>query len=334
MASLNTRYGILDPLRFFAAVAVIFYHYSIHFYGSESFLYQVSKYGYLGVDFFFLLSGFVIMASAQNRSALEFAVARALRIYPAFIICLLLTIAVLTLIGGQAVPLKDAIFNALIINDYLNIKNIDGVYWTLQAELKFYGCVFILLMLGVLKRWQYWLPLWLLMAAAHFFIKQPFFMGWFINPGYSFYFIGGVCAYLLSKEPTNILANAIFFVSLVFGFFCARIQSHHFLISVTEQERMIAGVVVVVIFSFFYLLSRGYFALSSNQFLLALGALSYPVYLLHNMAGKTFIDALSTKESLSFWIMIGMASVILTSYLVVTAEEKFRSTVKKFLRTS
>ncbi|QEY17298.1 acyltransferase [Cellvibrio sp. KY-GH-1] len=332
MASSNTRYGILDPLRFFAAIAVIFYHYSIHFYGSESALYQVSKYGYLGVDFFFVLSGFVIMASAQNRSAFEFAVARALRIYPAFIICLLLTIAALTLVGGQAIPLKDAIFNALIVNDYLGIKNIDGVYWTLQAELKFYGCIFILIFLGVLKKWQYWLSIWMTMAVMHFFIKQPFFMGWFINPGYSFYFMGGVCAYLLTKEPKNILANAIFFVSLIFGFFCAKSQSQHFLISVTEQERIVAGVAVVAIFSFFYLLSRGYFSLSSNKFLLALGALSYPVYLLHNMAGKTFIDALSAKESLPFWIMVGITLVILTSYLVVRVEEKVRFSLRGLIK--
>ncbi len=170
------------------------------------------------------------------------------------------------------------------------------------------------------------------MAVMHFFIKQPFFMGWFINPGYSFYFMGGVCAYLLTKEPKNILANAIFFVSLIFGFFCAKSQSQHFLISVTEQERIVAGVAVVAIFSFFYLLSRGYFSLSSNKFLLALGALSYPVYLLHNMAGKTFIDALSAKESLPFWIMVGITLVILTSYLVVRVEEKVRFSLRGLIK--
>ncbi len=333
MTSSNPRYGILDPLRFFAAIAVILYHYSIYFFGGESFLYQVSKFGYLGVDFFFLLSGFVIMASAQNRTAIEFAAARALRIYPAFIICLLLTIAALTLIGGQVVPLKDAIFNALIVNDYLDIKNIDGVYWTLQAELKFYGCIFILILLGALKKWQYWLSIWTLMAAVHFFIKQPFFMGWFINPSYSFYFIGGVCAYLLSKNPGNILANVIFFVSAVFGFFCAMDQSEHFLISVSEQERIIAGVLVVLIFLFFYFLARGYFPLASNKFLLALGALSYPIYLLHNMAGKTLIEALSTKGNLPLLIIFGIAVVILVSYLVVRAEENLRSILKNFIST-
>lgn len=325
MTSSNPRYGILDPLRFFAAIAVIFYHYSIYFFGGESFLYQVSKFGYLGVDFFFLLSGFVIMASAQNRTAFEFAAARAIRIYPAFIICLLITVAVLTFVGGQVVSLVDVIFNALIINDYLDIKNIDGVYWTLQAELKFYGCVFILLLFGAFKKWQYWLSIWVLMAAVHFFIKQPFFMGWFINPSYSFYFIGGVCAYLLSKNPESILANVIFFTSAAFGFFCAMDQSEHFLISVSEQERIIAGVLVALIFLFFYFLARGYFSLTSNKFLLALGALSYPIYLLHNMAGKTLIEAFKTQETLPFLILAGIAVVILTSYLVVKIEEKIRS---------
>ena len=190
----NTRFSILDPLRLVAALAVVLYHYSIYIDHAPELLLSVARFGYLGVDFFFVLSGFVIMASAQNRSAFEFAFARALRLYPAFIACLLFTAAISFYLSSFPVSITQLIANSTILNDYIGIANVDGVYWTLQAELKFYGCIFVLLFLGLFKYWRYWLLVWFALAIGHFFYKQPFFMGWFINPGYSFYFIGGVCS--------------------------------------------------------------------------------------------------------------------------------------------
>src|SRR6218665_347663 len=129
----SRRLYILDPLRFVAAMSVMGYHYSAYLLslgmGSTS---AFLKYGYLGVNFFFMLSGFVIMASCKNRSAWEFSILRAIRIYPTFIACLFITIFSLHFFGDGIPPLKNIFFNALIVNDYLKIPNVDGVYWTLQ----------------------------------------------------------------------------------------------------------------------------------------------------------------------------------------------------------
>ena len=115
------------------------------------------KFGYLGVNFFFMLSGFVIMASAHNRSAIKFGLLRALRLYPAFLSCLLITLVVLYLCGNELPSLVAIVLNGLILNDYFGVPNIDGVYWTLQAELKFYGCVFLLILFSVLTHYRVWL---------------------------------------------------------------------------------------------------------------------------------------------------------------------------------
>ena len=67
------RFYILDASRFLAAVAVVLFHYlflgwsgghvdSVKFESAG----EVFKYGYLGVQFFFLISGFVIFMSIQR----------------------------------------------------------------------------------------------------------------------------------------------------------------------------------------------------------------------------------------------------------------------------
>ena len=134
------RLAILDLLRFVAAIFVLLYHYHYYFLKETgNNIFSPFKFGYLGVNFFFMLSGFVIMASAKNTGAFKFALLRALRLYPAFIVCLILTLCVLSLTGNALPSITSIILNGLIVNDYFNVPNIDGVYWTLQAELKFYG---------------------------------------------------------------------------------------------------------------------------------------------------------------------------------------------------
>ena len=70
------RLPALDLLRFFAAAAVMVYHYTYYFAESGgpelSALEAVTRHGYLGVELFFMISGFVILWSASNRTAKKF----------------------------------------------------------------------------------------------------------------------------------------------------------------------------------------------------------------------------------------------------------------------
>src|SRR6185312_1325126 len=86
------HFEILDGLRGLAAVAVVVYHFmeiAITDY-SKNFI----AHGYLAVDFFFCLSGFVIAYAYDNRiagmSLWSFIKLRLIRLYPFVIIGLIL----------------------------------------------------------------------------------------------------------------------------------------------------------------------------------------------------------------------------------------------------
>jgi len=76
------RYATLDGLRGVAAVVVLCYHTHV-FPGSAA----IAPHGYLAVDFFFMLSGFVIAGAYQRKleagfTVADFASQRVIRLYP------------------------------------------------------------------------------------------------------------------------------------------------------------------------------------------------------------------------------------------------------------
>ncbi|MDG4896139.1 acyltransferase family protein [Mesorhizobium sp. WSM4976] len=82
----------LTSLRFFAAVYVLAFH-SVDINGAPRLIANFVKNGYLGVSFFFLLSGFILTHSYVGRmphwdDVGRFAVARFARIYPVYLLAL------------------------------------------------------------------------------------------------------------------------------------------------------------------------------------------------------------------------------------------------------
>src|SRR5258708_13443638 len=88
------RLPALNSLRFFAALHVVFFHFLVlKIVSSVGWLGQISSIGYVGVSFFFVLSGFILVYTYAGRvtAARDFWRARFARIYPAFAFSLLLT---------------------------------------------------------------------------------------------------------------------------------------------------------------------------------------------------------------------------------------------------
>lgn len=91
----------LTSLRFFAAVCVLAFH-SADVSGAPYLVANFVKNGYLGVSFFFLLSGFILTHSYFDKMSdwgdvRRFAIARFARIYPVYLLALVVALPLLTL---------------------------------------------------------------------------------------------------------------------------------------------------------------------------------------------------------------------------------------------
>lgn len=144
----------IDLLRFACAMAVLAYHFWMVFplaTSSATYMFGLSNplatgaapwtaSGWVGVEIFFVISGYVIALSAEHADRATFARGRILRLVPAGLICAVLTALVLVLSG--ALPATEAATRLITTITMLPFgPRIDGAWWTLQVETSFYLAV-------------------------------------------------------------------------------------------------------------------------------------------------------------------------------------------------
>src|SRR5699024_1067139 len=111
------------------------------------------SYGHYGVQLFFIISGFVIFMSVRRgRSAGDFLIKRAFRLYPAYIASIVITFIVLS---SSAIDIQrtipEMILNMTMFQEFFGIRNIDGSYWSLRVELTFYLVMGVVMLLDKTK---------------------------------------------------------------------------------------------------------------------------------------------------------------------------------------
>jgi peptidoglycan/LPS O-acetylase OafA/YrhL len=327
------RIVALDIVRFIAAMAVVLYHYTARegFKEFES-IAEVTKYGYLGVPLFFMISGYVIALSAKNRTPTEFAISRFVRLYPAFWCGILFTLLISFIFGNYMPSIPVILANTTMLNDYLDIENIDGVYWTLQAELKFYGCVFLLMLTGIFNKHRVWLSIWLSLTALFLMTEQPFFLGWFISPYYSPYFIAGVAFYFVQHEGNKPFNVCVLSGSLLLSSIVSFQQTTSFLSAPVIQDKLVAVALIWLFFLLFYCLVHGKINLKQRNIYLVLGGMTYPLYLIHGLAGRTIIDHFRYVYSDVLIVSLTIIFMLFISWFIhIAFEKKFATPLKGLL---
>jgi peptidoglycan/LPS O-acetylase OafA/YrhL len=317
------RLELLDYGRFFAAIIVVFFHYTFNGIANgkieslthvES-LINVTKYGYLGVEFFFMISGFVIFHSARNSTPAQFTVSRAIRLYPSYWFAVIFT-SIFSLLWGSdlmSVSMSQIIVNFSLLQHYINIGHVDGVYWTLVYEIKFYALVFFILIIGLQKHLNLIFTLWpiaMLVALITGYEELPYLGGYF------YYFSAGALFALLQIKKSHKITLSLI-VSFILGFLYsidqALIKSETTGIAFSEY---VVGLIIVCFFAFFIFLNTKKAQLLKLPLSKTLGAITYPVYLIHAHFGYMFISKYATEDNKAIIYLLTISIVISVSYFM------------------
>jgi len=239
------------------------------------------------VILFFMISGFVILMTLEKCQApLDFVVSRFSRLYPAYWASVLLTFAVVSSLGlpGHERNFGQMLINLTMIQDMFRTPHVDWSYWTLQIELFFYAGMFLIYCVGGLSRVEWFLFGWLLLRlfyllAPHFNLEPSFTLGKILILDLIPYFGLGMCFYKIYAhyESQQRKLNIGILVS------CAALA----LLNITlSGEGLFSAICGILIFALFVM---GYLRWLVVWPMVWLGAISYPLYLLHQYIGFALI---------------------------------------------
>lgn len=369
------HFPLLDPLRFGAAVGVALFHQmfwswawvSVGHPGFERAVAADVEYpsaapytwfGWVGVEIFFVISGFVIANSASRSTPAQFLVGRALRLYPAVWVCATITLLVLLFLGSEPAStfIRPYIHAMLLIPEGVTKQSLDVVYWTLAAEMTFYLLVFgaMLTRKITLRHFAFGLTVW------------------------SAVFNAIALLVLLFTSPVNLPnvspANLPYLAILMFRVPCAAFLLNHgcfFALGIwlfisanrrlTTIERVavavtcLSGAAEIYFFASFFLTcipsisnqsafvpiliwaaAVGVIAYDANRnrrpgsanlrdapaVLRTLGLITFPLYLTHNVIGAAVIHALidaGLGDTAAVWV--AMILIVLVCWLICAAIE-------------
>jgi peptidoglycan/LPS O-acetylase OafA/YrhL len=292
-----TRLPALDLLRFVAAIAVTLYHYVTCYPAPAdavlaplSAVSAVTRYGYLGVDLFFMISGFVILWSSMNRDALGFVVSRISRLYPTFWVSIAFTVFCIMVIGsavpGYEAPLLDAktlAANATMLPTVFGVARIEDVYWTLEIEIRFYALIFALLLFRQMRNVEWWLYAWLAVSIVGLWVELPRLVSFVALQPYGSFFVAGCLFYMVLSRGLNWQRLTGLFAAAAASAYVSIPQRAQF-VTPDDISAWVVPALVLCFFGMFALLIRsGAWRLPRIAY--KLGELTYPLYLTHATMG-------------------------------------------------
>jgi peptidoglycan/LPS O-acetylase OafA/YrhL len=335
---------ILDGLRLIAALSVVLFHYVAlpaswpDHRPAELFsgFYPIAAYGWLGVELFFLISGFVICMSAWGRSLGDFFASRVARLYPAYWVAVVLTAGVLIAIPTlhPRPPTVDILTNLTMLEDPLRVPRVSNVYWTLWIELHFYVLFAVAVWRGLTyRRVVAFCALWTVASVISASAAVPALNAVVDPSGSSPYFVAGVAMYLMYRYNQNLLLWGIVGMSWLLALHSIKGQTD-------IQSPVTSGVVtwrvtamiITGIFAIMLAVSLGMLTRIRGRWLTVAGALTYPLYLLHLDIGVIILRRLKDLSPVLavFGVLAGM---LVASWLLhVLVERPLQPLLRRYLR--
>ena len=132
--------------------------------------------GQLGVALFFIISGYVVpysLAGAREYGISKFIISRIMRLYPAYWISLAAGVWLVVPNAGNNVIFA----NLTMVQRFMGIEDVLGVYWTLSVELVFYFLIVLGFFAGIIQKPRRlgWLSLGLIATTFVFALARRLF---------------------------------------------------------------------------------------------------------------------------------------------------------------
>lgn len=313
------RLAALDGLRAVAVAWVAAYHYlyfwtpagpggALAAYGDAYAGWPLVSVGFLGVHLFFMVSGFVILMTLENTASLgKFLLNRVIRLWPPLLLLGSATFLVGRLFGPPELQASWAEYLlSLVVVPPQYIGRIlgepgwgwlDGAYWSLLVEAKFYLLMGIAFYLGrgrAIRLWMlYELAAMAVGAAAHLLDSGTLTLAsGFLFQRYLPYFSFGIAGYLaftgrLDRDGRRLLLLALVHVSVVTLADAAGPLGAN----AWRLAEYVAGQVALFALFAAFAWRRSRLRLFAHPLLAAPGRASYGIYLLHQNVGLAALSA-------------------------------------------
>lgn len=299
----NNRILFLDYLRVFAFLSVLVGH---KFYGDlvhlseKPWLHATARRilnwtlpffqgGGAGVIVFFLVSGYVISWSllAQRENSLSFLVKRFFRIYPLYILAVVIQSA---LIGGGALKTL-SLFGDFWGTPYA----LGGVEWTLRLEILFYLLMAVFHFFGMFQEKRKYLAPLLFLLLPLLDVLSPFpsesYLFTSYTTTYAPFLLMGIMVLLFEREEIG-LSVLLSFVVLVLGQYFYNIAKY--------QTHWLSSHFVIYGLALFFLAWKARLSLLPNRLVLLLSNLTYGIYLFHNWLFDIFYQFF-VEQGMRLW---------------------------------
>ena len=345
------RNANIDFLRGLSIISVVLFHYVARI--DINFLYNnkldqiygyVFGFGWIGVYIFFIISGFCMRFSIQNTTTLiEFLKKRINRIYIPFFICssvvFLLeynTYAVRFASGNwtynvNEIGIIDYIFTTLFFARELGFNWVDGAFWTLLVELKFYvmlGCILfsklgrhsdqIILTFAIILG-----SIWLLSEISGFDNISLLLRIFFIAPYLCFFAYG----YFLQRLNLNMhIFMYLFMISIIFVISNDKVSIYN------NNTYNMFWFTILFLFCSYALMNNKIKIMRSSSFKLIsyFGRISYSLYLYHQKLGIWVIYLISYNSFIEIPPLLTVSIACIIIVMIASLSHKFIEPIKVF----
>lgn len=329
------RLAVVDGLRLVAALTVAAFHFlgtpKLGTWGESPkvFAYLVHRaamYGWLGVEMFFLISGFVICMSAWGRTPGEFAVSRISRLFPAYWFVMLLIVVRVALIPLQSenprtmLHPRELVANLTMFPGPLKADFLNGVAWTLDVEARFYLLMVLVLRFGATyRRMLGFCTVWLV-AAFVTHSQRLTLLDQFVLSTYAGLFVAGIVLYLMCRFGQNLMLWTMMGLAWAYQLSVLQIRvDWHLATSDTTNtvSWTLSALLLTAFLGVLMLATLGPLRTVRHRWLITAGALTYPFYLLHVSIGIPLAKGLTHHgPELGHWgnLAFTTTAMLLLSY--------------------